>query len=46
MKRQQAFIDHGKTFLKGGLHTHTTRSDGRLTPEEDPQIQAAVKALE
>lgn len=32
MKRQQAFIDHGKTFLKGGLHTHTTRSDGRLTP--------------
>lgn len=34
MKRQQAFADNGKRFLKGGLHTHTTRSDGNLTPEE------------
>ncbi len=34
MKRQQAFIDNGKGFLKGGLHCHTTRSDGKLTPEE------------
>ena len=31
--RQQAFIDSGK-MLKGGLHTHTTRSDGKGTPEE------------
>ena len=41
MKRQQAFIDHGKTFLKGGLHTHTTRSDGRLTPEETLRYAAS-----
>lgn len=34
MKRQQAFTDNGKTFLKGGLHCHTTRSDGKLTPEQ------------
>ena len=33
MKRQQAFIGKGQ-FLKGGLHCHTVRSDGRLTPEE------------
>lgn len=33
MKRQQAFTKKGK-FLKGGLHCHTTRSDGQLTPEE------------
>ena len=33
MKRQQAFAKKG-TFLKGGLHCHTTRSDGQLTPEE------------
>lgn len=34
MKIQQAFIDKDKEFLKGGLHCHTTRSDGKLTPEE------------
>ena len=34
MKIQQAFIDKDKKFLKGGLHCHTTRSDGKLTPEE------------
>ena len=34
MKRQQAFLDKNKRFLKGGLHCHTTRSDGQLTPEE------------
>ncbi len=34
MKIQQAFIDKEKRFLKGGLHCHTTRSDGKLTPEE------------
>lgn len=33
MKRQQAFTKQGK-FLKGGLHCHTTRSDGELTPEQ------------
>ena len=33
MKQQQAFITKRK-MLKGGLHTHTTRSDGRVTPEE------------
>lgn len=34
MKRQQAFTNSSKKFLKGGLHCHTTRSDGELTPEE------------
>ena len=33
MIRQQAFI-HKRKMLKGGLHCHTTRSDGRLSPEE------------
>lgn len=33
MKRQQAFEGAGK-MLKGGLHCHTTRSDGKGTPEE------------
>ena len=33
MKQQQAFINASK-WLKGGLHCHTTRSDGRGTPEE------------
>ncbi|MBP3918092.1 MAG: CehA/McbA family metallohydrolase [Clostridia bacterium] len=33
--RQIAFIDaKDKKMLKGGLHCHTTRSDGRGTPEE------------
>lgn len=31
--RQIAFEGEGK-FLKGGLHCHTTRSDGKGTPEE------------
>ena len=30
--RQAAFEGNGR-FLKGNLHSHTTRSDGRLTPE-------------
>ena len=30
---QQAFAGNEK-MLKGGLHSHTTRSDGRVTPEE------------
>lgn len=33
MKQQQAFSEKGK-MLKGGLHCHTTRSDGLGTPEE------------
>ncbi len=33
MKRQQAFINKNK-MLKGGLHCHTTRSDGNGSPEE------------
>jgi len=33
MKQQQAFAGKGK-MLKGGLHGHTTRSDGKHTPEE------------
>ncbi len=33
MKRQAAFID-AKKHLKGALHCHTTRSDGKGTPEE------------
>jgi hypothetical protein len=33
MKRQEAFVNQGK-MLKGGLHCHTTRSDGDGTPEE------------
>ena len=33
MIRQAAFIDC-KRHLKGGLHCHTTRSDGEATPEE------------
>ena len=33
IKRQAAFENAGK-MLKGALHCHTTRSDGRGTPEE------------
>ena len=33
MKQQQAFGGKEK-MLKGGLHGHTTRSDGKCTPEE------------
>lgn len=38
--RQQAF-EGGKALLKGGLHCHTTRSDGRGTPEEVIRLHAA-----
>ena len=31
---QQATFANAKPFLKGALHCHTTRSDGRGTPEE------------
>ena len=37
MIRQQAFVEKRK-MLKGELHIHTTRSDGRRTPEETIQI--------
>lgn len=33
MKQQQAFSGPEK-MLKGGLHCHTTRSDGRIAPDE------------
>lgn len=33
MKRQQAFTEQ-KKMLKGGLHCHTTRSDGADAPED------------
>lgn len=33
MLRQDAFVTQ-RPMLKGGLHCHTTRSDGRCTPEE------------
>lgn len=39
MKRQAAFEGNGK-LLKGGLHCHTTRSDGRGTPEETMRLHA------
>ena len=34
MRIQQAAFGKGKPFLKGALHCHTTRSDGKGTPEE------------
>lgn len=34
MIRQQAFENAGKKMLKGALHCHTTRSDGKGTPDE------------
>ena len=33
MNRHQAFLEN-KKMLKGGLHCHTTRTDGEGTPEE------------
>ena len=32
MLRQAAFSPNGRPLLKGALHTHTTRSDGRVEP--------------
>ena len=34
MRIQQAAFSKGKPFLKGALHCHTTRSDGKGTPED------------
>ena len=39
MIRQAAFTNNNK-LLKGGLHCHTTRSDGKCTPEETMRIHA------
>lgn len=39
MIRQAAFIEKNK-MLKGGLHCHTTRSDGSCTPEETMKLHA------
>ncbi|MDP1620329.1 MAG: PHP domain-containing protein, partial [bacterium] len=33
MQRDPAFTAHGR-FWRGNLHTHSTRSDGVLAPEE------------
>ena len=39
--RQQAFTgESNKKMLKGGLHCHTTRSDGKCTPEEVIRLHA------
>ena len=41
MIRQGAFVGaKDKKMLKGGLHCHTTRSDGRGTPEEVIRMHA------
>ncbi len=39
MSIQAAFIGNGKR-LKGGLHCHTTRSDGRVEPDEVVRLHA------
>ena len=39
--RQQAFSGTVKNYLKGGLHCHTTRSDGKLSPEATIVLHAA-----
>ena len=41
MIRQSAFIGEA-TLLKGGLHTHTTRSDGEGAPDEVMRRHAAM----
>ncbi len=38
--RQQAFQQPGRKLLKGGLHCHTTRSDGRMSPEDTIRYHA------
>lgn len=40
MQRQSAFENDG-ALLKGSLHNHTTRSDGKGTPEEQIRLYAA-----
>lgn len=38
---QSAFQKQGAPFLKGALHVHTTRSDGKGTPEEVLRLYAS-----
>ncbi|MBR4234990.1 MAG: CehA/McbA family metallohydrolase [Clostridia bacterium] len=38
--RQQAFTGGNDKFLKGGLHCHTTRSDGQVPPDEVIRLHA------
>ncbi len=40
MIRQAAF-EQGNRMLKGGLHCHTTRSDGEVTPEDTLALHVA-----
>ena len=40
MLRQAAFQHPEKAFLKGGLHCHTTRSDGAVPPDEVIRLHA------
>ncbi|MBQ2750056.1 MAG: CehA/McbA family metallohydrolase [Clostridia bacterium] len=40
MIRQQAFAEKRK-MLKGGLHCHTTRSDGQVAPDETIRLHKA-----
>ncbi|MBE6612578.1 MAG: hypothetical protein E7632_08795, partial [Ruminococcaceae bacterium] len=40
MLRQQAFVD-AKKMLKGGLHCHTTRSDGKVEPADVIRLHKA-----
>ena len=39
--RQQAFTGKKVKLLKGGLHCHTTRSDGKAQPDECIRLHAA-----
>ena len=38
--RQNAFIETGNKMLKGGLHCHTTRSDGAMDPGDCIRLHA------
>ena len=40
MIRQQAFENKGLRMLKGGLHCHTTRSDGKVDPADVIRLHA------
>ena len=43
MLRQSAFTGD-RPLLKGALHCHTTRSDGKGTPEEVQNNEVVIKA--
>ena len=36
---------NGCIWYKGNLHTHTTLSDGRLTPEESAALLQRIEAI-